>query len=36
MTKQTNTCPPEAKPLGVWIDELKAERDEWKSRAERA
>ena len=36
MTKQTNTCAPAAKPLGVWIDELKADRDEWKARAERA
>ena len=35
MTKQTNTCPPAAKPLGVWIDELKADRDEWKARAVR-
>jgi len=36
MTKQTNTCAAAAKPLGVWIDELKADRDEWKARAERA
>ena len=36
MTKQTKTCPPAAKPLGVWIDELKADRDKWRARAERA
>ena len=35
MTKQTDTSAAAAKPLGVWIDELKADRDEWKARAER-
>lgn len=36
MTNRKDTSAAAAKPLGVWIDELKADRDQLQTRAERA